>query len=256
MNTTVTSEDVRAALMLRYPAASHALMFEVAPRTGGGTRYADAVAVGLWASHGHKIEGFEIKVSRSDFLHEMRQPEKSAPVFQYCNRWWLVCPKGMVAPAELPSNWGMLELWENGTLRERVKAPALQPSPVTIGFFASLIRRSEPDNAVLDKLLQREAKAQFQRIEQQIKHERRRELSARQEAAEEAAKRIEALKERTGIDLAEYRYGDDWFRAVELLHALGKNWGAASLPLLVKSLQGCVRAIEQSGLMPEEPQAS
>ena len=252
-NTKITAADVRAALVLRYPAQSHALMFEVAPRTGGGTRYADAVAVGLWASHGHAIEGFEIKVARSDWLNEMKQPEKSEPVMRYCNRWWLACPKGVATTDELPSNWGLLELQDNGTLRVKVQAAKLDPAPVTTGFFASLVRRGcEADNEVLQKLLQRESADQYRRIKSDLERAKARELTHEQSRANEAVARLEALKAKTGIDFADYRHGEDWFAAVELLHTLGSDYGRGSLRHLRVSLDGIASVIDKSGLLTPE----
>lgn len=249
-----TSADVRAALVLRYPADSHALMFEVAPRTGGGTRYADAVAVGLWASHGHGIEGFEIKVSRTDWLNELKQPEKSDPVAQYCHRWWLACTPGVAQPDELPPGWGMLELQSGGTLRIKVQAPKREPVPVTLGFFASLIRRgATPDNAVIRTLVDRETKAYAERFQEDRKRQHREELSYRHQRAEEAMKHIEALKERTGIDLLDYSHGEEWYRAVDGLQALQKgSYSRASLSDLKENLARAVAAIDKVGqVMPE-----
>ena len=248
-----TSADVRAALVLRYPSESHALMFEVAPRTGGGTRYADAVAVGLWASHGHAIEGFEIKVSRSDWLNELKQPEKSEPVARYCNRWWLTCTPGVAVADELPPGWGMLELQSGGTLRVKVQAAKKEPVPVTLGFFASLIRRgAEPDNAVIQALVARETKAYAERFQETHKQQHERELGHRHAAAEEAMAQIAALKERTGVNLLDYSHGEEWFRAVDTFHALGKDWGRGSLKALQADLLAALALIQKSGLVPQD----
>lgn len=247
--TKVTSAHVRAALALRYPKDSHALMFEVAPATGGGTRYADAVAVGLWASHGHQIEGFEIKVARSDWLTELKAPEKSEPVMRYCDRWWLVCAPGVAHADELPPNWGMLELQPSGTLRLRVKAPKLEPLALTRPFFASLVRRGvEPDNATLQVLLEREASRARESIRQELNRQRQHQLSHQQKAAEEAIQRLEALKVRTGIDFATYEYGESWFRAVETVERLQRNWHG--LPALREGLARCLEVIDKSELLP------
>lgn len=246
----ITSADVRAALVLRYPAQSHALMFEVAPRTGGGTRYADAVAVGLWSSHGHRIEGFEVKVSRADWLNELKQPEKSEPVMRYCNHWWLVCPKGVATTDELPDNWGLLELQDNGTLRVKVQAKKLEPVPITIGFFASLVRRGcEADNEVVRLLVEKQAGEQYERIKAELHRGHVRDLSYKQQAATEAVARIEALKERTGIDFANYEYGDDWFKAVEVVAALGSDFGRGSMRALRKFADEIVKTIDKSDLL-------
>lgn len=70
-------------LRRKYPSPEWAFMQEVAPRPIGG-RYADVVAVNLWSSRGYAIHGFELKVSRSDWLRELKQPEKAEPIFRYC----------------------------------------------------------------------------------------------------------------------------------------------------------------------------
>lgn len=252
----ITAADIRAALVLRYPAQSHALMFEVAPRTGGGTRYADAVAVGLWASHGHAIEGFEIKVARSDWLNEMKQPEKSEPVMRYCNRWWLVCPKGVATTDELPDNWGLLELQDSGTLKTRVQAPKLEPVPVTLGFFASLVRRGcEADNELVSKLLARERRGMYEQVKGQVDQERRRGLARDQEAANAAVLRLNALKASTGIDFTDFRHGEDWFAAVDLLQTLGESYGRGSLRHLRESIAGLAEVIDKSGLLADKEAA-
>jgi hypothetical protein len=253
MTARVTAADIRAALALRYPSKSHSLMFEVAPETGSATRYADAVAVGLWRSHGHKIEGFEIKVSRSDFLSEMAKPEKSAPVFQYCNHWWLVTPKGLVEPSELPTTWGLMELCGD-MLRVKVKAPALKPVPPTIGFFASLCRRGGQNvNDLVEKLLNKERDALTTAIRGKIRAEFEGARSRQQKAIEAGMKTLEDIKVATGIDLAAPEWTrPDWLAAVKFVAevGVGRAYGA-----LADVLSGCKRLckkIEDAGLVQDE----
>ena len=86
-----TEDAVFRLLDKRYPAESHALFRQVADSTGyGQKRYADAVAFGLWPSRGLEIEGLEIKVSRQDWLNELKNHAKSADIQAYCHRWWIV----------------------------------------------------------------------------------------------------------------------------------------------------------------------
>lgn len=62
------------------------------------------------------IHGFEVKVSRADWLREKRTHDeefpaawKSYPWGRYCTHWWLVVPhKDIVQPGELPEGWGLL----------------------------------------------------------------------------------------------------------------------------------------------------
>lgn len=244
MGDKVTSADIRAALKLRYPPNQHALLFEVADGTGGGGhRYADAVAFGLWPSHGNVIEGIEIKVSRADFLAEMKQPEKSQAVFQFCDRWWLACPKGMVKPDELPKTWGMLEFLDNGTLRTSVKAPKLDSTAPDKCFIAAMLRRKAGlDEEASNSLIRREVSNRCR--EQQAIADKQAEdrASIRVHRAEQAEARYVAIKEATGIDLFAYGCDDDIIKAIALYLRMEKgdgwNSGLAALRKEVARLHG------------------
>lgn len=226
----VNSSTVCRALKLRYPVQSHALMFEVAPSTGGGTRYADAVAVGLWNSHGHKVEGIEVKVSRSDFLSEMRQPEKSAPVFKFCDHWWLACPKDMVKPDEIPSTWGLLELLDSGILKVKVRAPKLDPSPITLGFFAAMARRhAGMDEQMTKDTIDIEVAARVKAIKAQMEREFQQRTDRRLEKVEEALAVLSKIKDECGLDLSELSYRNhDFVNAVKLVHSMNGKYGPIS----------------------------
>lgn len=50
------------------------------------------------------ITGYEIKVSRQDFLRD----EKWPGYLNYCHRFYFACPKDLIAPADLPDNVGLI----------------------------------------------------------------------------------------------------------------------------------------------------
>ncbi|MFC5528407.1 MmcB family DNA repair protein [Cohnella yongneupensis] len=50
------------------------------------------------------LYGYEVKVSRSDFLQDNKWPGYMA----YCNRFAFVCPKGLIQPEELPEEVGVI----------------------------------------------------------------------------------------------------------------------------------------------------
>jgi hypothetical protein len=89
----------------RYAVAEHV-------RSHGGfdaRRTADFVAMDLWPSKGFALHGHEVKVSRSDWLGELRQPEKSAEFIPYMTYWWIVAGHNdIVRKDELPPGWGLL----------------------------------------------------------------------------------------------------------------------------------------------------
>jgi hypothetical protein len=76
-------------------------------------RICDYMAMDLWTGYGAlrgpKLHGHEVKVSRSDWLTELRDPEKAEAFRRYCDFWWLVVSdKDIVKPGELPAGWGLM----------------------------------------------------------------------------------------------------------------------------------------------------
>lgn len=146
---TWTTADVQLLLKERYSPPAWAIFFEVANATGmNQQRKADAVAMGLYPSQGLEIHGFEIKVTRGDWLRELKEPSKSNAVARHCDRFWLVAPHGTVKAGELPAPWGFLEVKGepgSGTLRRAKQAQlvteALNPT-LSRSFVAALVRRA------------------------------------------------------------------------------------------------------------------
>lgn len=138
----VTAEDVRALLRKKYAAPEWAFLEEVSNGTGWQkqTRYADGVAMNLWPSRGMDILGFEIKVRRSDWIKELKSPEKSGPIQQFCDHWWIVAPPGVVKSEEVPSTWGLMSVG-HGRLMMVKQAPKLESKPLTRTFVAAMLRR-------------------------------------------------------------------------------------------------------------------
>lgn len=123
---------------------------QVASSTGGANNIADLMIIGAWHSSGNFLEGFEIKVSRADWLNELKKPDKCQPSKKFCHKWWLViADEKMVKDGELPEDWGMMAV-VNGTLKIIKKAPILEPAPLEIDFVASLLRTDARETIPLD----------------------------------------------------------------------------------------------------------
>lgn len=98
---------------------------------------ADFVAIDKYASQQAMI-GHEVKVSRSDWLTELRDLSKAERIKRFCNRWYLVASDaGIVRDGELPEGWGLM-VKAGARLRIKTKAPALTPEPLTLDFIAGL----------------------------------------------------------------------------------------------------------------------
>jgi len=54
-----------------------------------------------------RIKGYEFKVSRSDFLNEIRT-EKWRSYLEYCHTFSFVCPRGLIQKEEIPPKIGLL----------------------------------------------------------------------------------------------------------------------------------------------------
>lgn len=109
-------------------------------RTITPLRTADALVVDLWPSSGHVIHGFEVKVSRSDWLTELKDPEKAEAFKPFCDYWWLVVPDAAIVRDDLPAGWGLLALTPAG-LRARVPAPKnLTRLPMPFEMTAAWLR--------------------------------------------------------------------------------------------------------------------
>jgi len=55
-------------------------------------------------------DGYEIKVSRSDFLRD----DKWRAYLPFCNQFWFACPAKLIAPEELPPDVGLLRVSSTG----------------------------------------------------------------------------------------------------------------------------------------------
>ena len=144
MTTKITASDIRKAMNKRWCAPEYAVMWEVSESTGAvACRSADAVMMSLWPSRGLELHGVEIKVSRSDWKREAKDPTKAEAIAKYCDRWWIHTSPGVVDDtSDLPPAWGLREFDGNKwkTIKEAEKTEA---TPVTRRFLAALLRRSD-----------------------------------------------------------------------------------------------------------------
>ena len=120
-----------------YPENQYALLSEVRNDAGfNASNAADYIAIGLWPSRGLDIIGIELKMFRSDWLRELKKPEKAEPIFKYCDYFFLLCGDENIArKEEIPENWGYLYSKGN-KIKVGKAAPMLYPSHIEKGFLA------------------------------------------------------------------------------------------------------------------------
>ncbi len=90
----------------------------------GPTHTARHVRLDAWVmprSWAHpSVRGYEVKVSRSDFLRDNKWPR----YLDLCNEFYFVAPAEVILPAEVPDGCGLLQVTRNGgRLLTKVKAP-------------------------------------------------------------------------------------------------------------------------------------
>jgi hypothetical protein len=124
----------------RYAVAEHV-------RSHGGfdaRRTADFVAMDLWPSKGFALHGHEVKVSRSDWLAELRQPEKAAEFTPYMTYWWVVAgASDIVRKDELPPGWGLLIATLRRPIVYRWQRAVTPPEPQPVLRVARQAKRNE-----------------------------------------------------------------------------------------------------------------
>ena len=112
----VTASVIKQLLRARHaePVGAWAFFAEFIPgigyaSTGSDTRL-DGWAMNVWPSNGYRTIAYEIKVSRGDFLREMKQPDKRAWALTFTDEFYFVAPRHLIAPGELPDDCGLIEV--------------------------------------------------------------------------------------------------------------------------------------------------
>ena len=147
-----TEADLLAALRYRFSysgnGGSGRYAFLTHVRTGAAfeAQEIDAVMLCLWPSDQHSLMAFEVKVSRSDWLHEIKPDlSKSDRARRLCDSFTVVAPKGVVRREELPEGWGLYEAYRDsaGAVRVRtVVAPKPRPEKgdISRSFLTAILR--------------------------------------------------------------------------------------------------------------------
>lgn len=140
----IKASDLVDLIRNKFSPPAWAFFSNVANGTGFSvSRYADAMAMGIWPSRGLELHGFEVKISRTDWIKELRNPQKADDMIYYCDFWWVVVPdEKIIQHGELPINWGLFVKTARG-LKAKVPATKLEANPLDRIFIASLLRRAQ-----------------------------------------------------------------------------------------------------------------
>lgn len=92
----------------------------------------DLYVINLWPSKGVRLIAYEVKVSRADFLSEIRQPDKRAQALKISTEYSFATPQGLVKPDEVPDECGLVEVRygkRGASYIETVKAAPRRDAP-------------------------------------------------------------------------------------------------------------------------------
>jgi hypothetical protein len=148
------AKDIEAAIRKDFPLSYWIPQCRVGCGYGDdGERTVDLWGISVKRPYLHL--SVEIKVSRSDYLRDIRQVLKQRRVRMMANQFYFGAPVGILKAADLPIWAGLIEVTEGGEAKIAVQAPWFDSSPPTWSFVASLVRRFEkavyePSPNVLD----------------------------------------------------------------------------------------------------------
>ena len=145
----MTASDITAMLKERHPLPEWAFLAELRGGTGfslpGSEQFIDAWAINCYASKQWRRVAYEVKVSRSDFQREIKEPLKRRHALSLSNLFYFVAPGGVIPADKVPMECGLLEVKEfkvgKRRLVETVSAPWRDVGPPAWIFVAALARR-------------------------------------------------------------------------------------------------------------------
>jgi hypothetical protein len=144
----VTSTTITDLLRKRHQPPEWACFDELRGGTGyglpGSEQYLDTWAINCYAGKQWRRIAYEIKISRADFLREIRDSLKRRHAFLLSNQFFFVAPAGIISVSDLPLSCGLIEVCERPiglVLKETVSAPWRDVAPPSWCFVAALARR-------------------------------------------------------------------------------------------------------------------
>lgn len=245
-----TSKEVVDALRKRYgDAAAYAFFTEVGNSTGFRcNRHADVLVMSLWPSRGLEIMGFEVKVSRTDWVRELENPAKADAIAQYCDRWYLVVgDENIVRDGELPITWGLMVPQKDGTLRCKVEAkPNEFLKPLDRSFVASVLRCAQAQivKAGADELL-RAKQAGSDEAWKQAEEAAKRSVEYKLEDLERLQKQVADFEKASGVHIDRWHGGEKIGEAVRMVLNGMANRELERLRRLKHSAEDIVRDIDR-----------
>ena len=157
--------DIHKALRLRHPSPAWVYFAEMRSQTGfapahTSERYLDGFAMGCWESTKLRRVAYEIKITRSDWLNELKNPLKRQFALAISHEFWFALAPGVTKisyefgerPVGRWPDWegreafdlrgcGVLEVQDDRVCKVLRRAASRRAWPMPESFIASLLRR-------------------------------------------------------------------------------------------------------------------
>ncbi len=155
-------------------------------------RTADAFAISCYPSRGLYFIGFEIKISRSDWLKELATPAKAESLQQFCRHWYVAAPKGVLTLDDVPPTWGYIEC-EGRSSKVAKPAPIIKFKPPDMLMLCAILRNLAETHVPLAVVNQRVKEA-----ENKFKDNHRTELAF---AHQQLQQTVAAFEQASGVQV-------------------------------------------------------
>lgn len=217
---------------------------------GDQGKFADAIAVNLWRSRGYAVVGFEVKSARSDWLRELKQPEKAEACAAYCHTFFIVANEGVVKDGELPLGWGLME--PHGEFL-RIKANAKtneHRKELTRSFMVNLIRRASEKGENAKELAAVRGEGWRAGLDEGIRRSESREDKSARQRLDIFEKMHAEFKERTGIEISGWDGGKQLVATYKLSQRIERipislRYVADTLKREVKDIEGLLKGLAE-----------
>lgn len=202
-------KDLVLRIQKAFAPPCYATIPQVANSTGFDRqrRTADAISMSLWPSRGLHLHGFEIKVNRSDWLKELRTPEKADAIAVHCHFWWIVVSDPSICKVEeLPEGWG-LYVANKGGLKKVKAAECREATPPDHAFLAAILRRAAPTSPMdSPEMLAKISEIRKEQMDYWEKYFAG-QIAVERDDSKKLADKIRSFEQASGIRLDDWRFG-------------------------------------------------
>lgn len=138
----MTSDKIKKILLQKYSKKNYLCFTEMPTVTGHKKKnYIDFYTIGVWKND--SIVGYEIKISRQDFLQDVRDfKNKQGAALRATEQYYYICPWELIQPNEVPENVGLCWVNKGYKIVTKKEAPFRPKEDLPAEFIKSLLRKN------------------------------------------------------------------------------------------------------------------